>query len=108
MAAGAADAVSLGPDLAERTRCVDRQGGTGGVLMADRHTDSTRRKLRVLPDGLWIAAGTIVLVGFILRPLGSYFGRELRYTGIAVIALGLVLAVIAWLGERWSQAKSRK
>ena len=76
--------------------------------MADRHIDSIRRKLRVLPGGLWIASGTIVLVGLILRPLGSYFGRELRYTGIAVIALGLVLAVIAWLGERWSQAKDRE
>jgi len=47
-------------------------------------------------------------VGFILRPLGPYFGRELRYTGIAVIALGLVVAVVAWLGERWSQAKDRE
>ena len=46
-------------------------------------------------------------MGFILRPLGSYFGREFRYTGIAVIALGLVVAVIAWLAERWSQARDR-
>jgi hypothetical protein len=79
-----------------------------GVLMADRRVDPTRRKSRAFPGRLWIAAGTIALVGFILRPLGSYFGRELRYTGIAVIALGLVVAVVAWLGERWSQAKNRK
>jgi hypothetical protein len=77
-----------------------------GLLMADHRLDSTR-KSRVFPGGLWIVAGAITLVGFILRPLGSYFGRELRYTGIAMIALGLVLAVIAWLGERWSQAKHR-
>ncbi len=75
--------------------------------MADRHVHSTRRKDRTLPGRLWIAAGVIVLAGFILRPLGTYFGRELRYTGIAVIALGLVVAVIAWLSERWSQAKDR-
>jgi hypothetical protein len=73
--------------------------------MADRHVASTRRKGRVLPSGLWIASGAIALVGFILRPLGSYFGREFRYTGIAVIAIGLVVAVVAWLSERWSRAK---
>lgn len=76
--------------------------------MADRHIDPTRRKIRIFPSGLWIASGAIVLVGFILRPLGSYFGREFRYTGIAVLALGLVVAVIAWLTERWSQAKGRE
>ena len=75
--------------------------------MADRQIDSPSRKPRVLPGGLWIASGAIVLTGFILRPLGTYFGRELRYTGIAVIALGLVVAVVAWLAERWSQTKSR-
>jgi hypothetical protein len=78
------------------------------MLMADRRVDSTGRKSRVFPGGLWIASGGIVLLGFILRPLGSYFGRELRHTGIAVIALGLVVAVIAWLAERWSQAKGRR
>ncbi|HXP77553.1 MAG TPA: hypothetical protein VN823_25695 [Stellaceae bacterium] len=75
--------------------------------MTDRQVDAARRKARILPSALWIASGLIVLAGFILRPLGSYFGRELRYTGIAVIALGLVVAVIAWLTERWSQAKDR-
>ena len=75
--------------------------------MTDRQVGSARRKARMLPGALWIASGLIVLAGFILRPLGSYFGRELRYTGIAVIAIGLVVAVIAWLSERWSQPKSR-
>ena len=76
--------------------------------MADRQLDSTGRKSRVFPGGLWIAAGALVLAGFILRPLGSYFGREFRYTGIALIALGLVVAVTAWLSERWSQKKGRE
>jgi len=75
--------------------------------MADRHIDSTRRKPSVLPGTLWIASGGIILVGFILRPLGSYFGREFRYTGIAVIALGLVVAIVAWLTERWIQTRDR-
>jgi hypothetical protein len=77
------------------------------MLMADRQIDSPRRKPRLLPGGLWIASGAIMLIGFILRPLGSYFGRELRYTGIAVIAIGLVVAIVAWLTERWSHAKDR-
>ena len=76
--------------------------------MTDRQVDTTRRKTRLFPGRLWIASGAIVLVGFILRPMGSYFGREIRYTGIAVIALGLVVAVIAWLSERWTQAKDQE
>jgi hypothetical protein len=75
--------------------------------MANRPVHSTRRKESALPSSLWLASGAIVLAGFVLRPLGTYFGRELRYTGIAVIAIGLVVAVIAWLTERWSQAKDR-
>jgi hypothetical protein len=73
--------------------------------MTEREVPPTRRKDSVLPGSLWIASGVIVLTGFVLRPLGTYFGRELRYTGIAVIAIGLVVAVIAWLSERWYQAK---
>jgi hypothetical protein len=75
--------------------------------MANHQVHPTRRKESALPSGLWLASGALVLAGFILRPLGTYFGRELRYTGIAVIAIGLVVAVIAWLSERWSQAKDR-
>lgn len=75
--------------------------------MADRHIDPPGRKSTTLPAALWIASGTIAFAGFIVRPLGSYFGRELRYTGIAMIALGLVVAVIAWLTERWSQVRHR-
>ena len=76
--------------------------------MADRQLEPTRRKIHLPYGGLWIASGVIVLTGFILRPLGSYLGREFRYTGIAMIALGLVVAVIAWLSERWSQTKHRE
>jgi hypothetical protein len=107
MATNATDAVLL----ASLALCIGAVGSARrhpeGVLMADRHIDTTRRKPSVLPGALWIASGAIVLVGFILRPLGSYFGREFRYTGIAVIALGLAVAIIAWFTERWSQGRDR-
>lgn len=64
------------------------------------------RKSSLWPSRLWIAAGVIVLVGFILRPLGSYLGRELRYTGIVVIAVGAIVAVIAWADERWVRPRN--
>jgi len=75
--------------------------------MSHPKAPATRRKNNLWPSRLWIAAGLIVLIGFILRPLGSYLGRELRYTGIVVIALGAIVAVIAWADERWSRPKNR-
>jgi hypothetical protein len=74
--------------------------------MTNPETPATRRKASLWPSRLWIAAGVIVLIGFILRPLGSYLGRELRYAGIAVIALGAVVALIAWADERWTRARN--
>lgn len=75
--------------------------------MTNRETPATRRKTSLWPSRLWIAAGMLVLAGFILRPLGSYFGREVRFTGIAMIAIGAVVAVIAWADERWNRPKPR-
>ena len=74
--------------------------------MTNRETPGTRRKTSLWPSRLWIAAGLLVLAGFILRPLGSYFGHEFRYTGIALIAIGAIVAVIAWADERWSSSRS--
>ncbi len=71
--------------------------------MTNPHAPAPRRKNSLWPSRLWIAAGVIVLIGFILRPLGSFLGRELRYSGIIVIAIGAVVAVIAWLDERWNR-----
>lgn len=64
-----------------------------------------RRRDRAWVDILWIAAGIVAVTGFVLRPLGTFFGRELRYTGIVVIAIGAAIAVIAWLGERMHRRK---
>lgn len=52
-------------------------------------------------ERLWIAAGVVVLAGFVLRPLGSFFGRpDIRVLGIAVIGIGVVIAVVGWLAEK--------
>ena len=56
---------------------------------------------RLFANGLWVAAALIVVAGFLLRSLSSVIGhRELRLAGIIVIGIGIVLAVIGWIGER--------
>ena len=74
--------------------------------MTNPESPARRPKSNLWPSRLWIAAGVIVLIGFVLRPLGSYLGHQLRYTGIAVIAIGAIVAVIAWADERWSRPTS--
>ena len=74
--------------------------------MTNPETPARGPKNSLWPSRLWITAGVIVFIGFVLRPLGSYFGRELRYTGIVAIAIGAVVAVIAWADERWTQHKN--
>lgn len=76
--------------------------------MAKREAPAPRRKNSLWPSRLWLAAGAIVVVGFILRPLGTYLGREFRYSGIVVIAIGAIVAVIAWADERWSRPKNEE
>ena len=74
--------------------------------MTNPEVPGSPRKRNLWPSRLWIAAGVIVLSGFILRPLGSYLGREFRYTGIVLIAVGAVVAVIAWADERWAHPRN--
>ncbi len=74
--------------------------------MTNPDAPARRPKNSLWPSRLWIAAGVIVLIGFVLRPLGSYFGHEFRYTGIVVIAFGAIVAVIAWADERWSRPRN--
>ncbi len=76
--------------------------------MTNPEAPAKRRKNSLWPSRLWIAAGAIVLIGFVLRSLGSYLGREFRYTGIVVIAIGALVAVIAWADERWGRARNGK
>lgn len=62
----------------------------------------TSRKL-TLATGLWITAAMMVVAGFILRLLASLLSLSpLRYGGIAVLALGLAVAVLGWVSERLS------
>ena len=69
--------------------------------MTDSDSERARRRNRILLERLWIAAGLVVLVGFVLRPIGSFFGRpDIRVLGITVIAVGVVIAVVGWLAEK--------
>lgn len=69
--------------------------------MTDRDSEGARRRNRILLERLWIAAGVVVLAGFVLRPIGSFFGRpDIRHLGIAIIAIGVVIAVVGWLAEK--------
>ena len=73
-------------------------GGRGG-----RHPD---RQVRRLVNAVWSAAAVAVLAGFVIRPLARYLGgQEARQFGVALIALGLLLAGIGFLIERWAGIK---
>jgi hypothetical protein len=69
--------------------------------MASRQTTVPRSRERVIVNGLWIASGLVVLTGFLLRPLARYVGgHDLRITAMVVIAIGLAIAVLGWIGEK--------
>ena len=73
----------------------------GETAMAQRRRARDRRE-RVLVNGLWVAAATSVVAGFVLRLLASVLRRaDLRIIGVALIALGLGIAVLGWLSERF-------
>ena len=56
---------------------------------------------RALLDWLWLGSGFVLLIGLSLRVCaGLLHNPHLRLTGIALLALGVLLAVFAWLGER--------
>jgi hypothetical protein len=53
------------------------------------------RKERLFVSALWLAAAICVVAGFSLRILASFMRRpEIRFDGVALIALGLLLAVL--------------
>ncbi len=58
-------------------------------------------KDRLLVVWLWIGAAAIVTAGFALRVLATILGRaDLRFIGIVIIAIGVIVGGIGWLGER--------
>lgn len=71
-----------------------------GFAMTGRDAGSARRRKRRFVSGLWIAAALILIAGFTLRPLARYLvGHDLRMIAVVAIAAGLVVAVLAWIGE---------
>lgn len=57
-----------------------------------------------LAYGLWIAAAALVVAGFVLRILASLLSvPHLRFGGVAVIAVGLGVAVLGWVSERLAE-----
>jgi ABC-type uncharacterized transport system permease subunit len=59
------------------------------------------RRPRLVVNTLWVAAAATVVAGFVLRALSSVLGRgDLRVAGVALIAVGLGIAVLGWVGER--------
>jgi len=54
------------------------------------------RKERLFTGGLWLAAAVAVVAGFALRILASFMHRlDIRFDSVALIALGLLLAMLA-------------
>lgn len=59
-----------------------------------------RSPSRVFVNALWAVAGLCVVLGFVLRPIGRFFdGPDLRLASAIVIAIGLLVAVLGWIGE---------
>jgi hypothetical protein len=70
--------------------------------MAQHDTGRDGRRERLLVNGLWVTSAAIVVAGFILRSLSSLFQRgDLRFSGVVLIALGVGLAAVSWVGERF-------
>jgi len=69
--------------------------------MAQRETQREGTRDRRFVNVLWIAAAVIVVSGFVLRSLSTFTGRgDVRVGGIVLIAIGLGVAVLGWIGER--------
>ena len=69
--------------------------------MAQQDTHQDRRRDRVLVNALWVAAAVTVVAGFVVRSLSTFMGSsDFRVGGVLLIALGIAIAVLGWIGER--------
>jgi hypothetical protein len=69
--------------------------------MAQSRNSGRRRPQRSLVTALWIVAAAIFATGSVLRIAASELnGYHLRITGVALIAVGLAVAILGWAGER--------
>jgi len=67
------------------------------------------RKERWFLSGLWLAAAAAVVAGFLLRLLASFTHRlDIRFGGIALIALGLLLAMLAAAAESFARRRTHQ
>jgi Flp pilus assembly protein protease CpaA len=69
--------------------------------MVDPEVKSAKHWDRTVVSGLWIAAGAVVIIGSLLRPLARFLGGpDLRMVAVVMIAAGLGVAALAWIGEK--------
>jgi Flp pilus assembly protein protease CpaA len=69
--------------------------------MVNSESSRGNRKERLFVTGLWLASGVVVVAGFLLRPLARFLGGpDLRLLGVIVIAVGVVLGICGWVGEK--------
>jgi len=55
----------------------------------------------VFVNALWVAAAVTVVTGFVVRSFSTFIGSpEFRWGGMLLIALGIIIAVLGWIGER--------
>jgi type IV secretory pathway VirB2 component (pilin) len=74
--------------------------------MAQRETENIPRRDRMFESVLWIPAALLVVLGFILRSLSTVLGHPgLRLTGIVVIGIAILFAVMSWISDRISAAR---
>jgi hypothetical protein len=60
-------------------------------------------KERLFVNWLWVGAAAIVTSGFVLRVVASLFGLpDLRLIGIVIIAIGIIVGGLGWVGERFT------
>ncbi len=76
--------------------------------MAQHEPSNHGGRDRLFVNGMWLAAAVVVVAGFVVRSLSSILGRaDLRFGGIALIAAGLAMAVLGWIGDRILTRKAR-
>jgi len=69
--------------------------------MARPGVQGTERNERLLPGGLWTAAGLTLLLGIFLRLAGGIFASgNVRLAGVLALGIGVLLAVLGWLGDK--------
>jgi len=68
--------------------------------MVDQHTNGDSGTSGRLARALWLSAGGVLLTGFAMRVLaGIVHSPPLRQGGVAVMAIGVMLALVAGLSE---------